>query len=203
MLRDVSIDPELPAAFVTLAEVKAYLDITDAASDTLLTAAIAIACKQIEAYCGTVFAPRTVTERLTLQDEVRSLVLRYSPVISVTSISYDEAVETLGEFRVAKAIGAVRYMEGGLFAAGADWLVVYSAGLATIPEEIKTAAKEIVKALHTARTRDAAISKESATDVGSAEYISPLEGGAIGAGGARVPWHVASLLEPYCLRYST
>jgi hypothetical protein len=203
MFRDVEISPVLPSAFVTLEEAKAYLGIAGAGSDTLITALLLQSAVEIESYCNTVITQRTVTERMALDAEARSLVLRYAPAIALTSLSFDAVAETVGDYRLAKELATVRNIQGSQFSAGADWVAVYTAGFATVPDDIKNAAKEIIKDAYNAASRDATIARESVADVGETEYRAEAESKAIGAGGVQVSHRAASMLAPYVLRYSS
>lgn len=202
MFRDIEITPTLPTAFVTLAEAKAFLDIADAGSDTRLTALLLQSAVEIENYCGTVVTQRTVTERMALDAEARSLVLRYAPAIALTSLSYDGIAETVGDYRLAKELATVRHTEGSQFGAGADWVAVYTAGFATVPDAFKAAALEIIKDAFNASKRDATIKRESVADVGDTEYRAEADSQAIGAGGVKVSHRAATILAPYVLRFS-
>jgi hypothetical protein len=203
MFRDVEMSPVLPSAFVTLAEAKAYLGIAGTGSDDLLTALLLQSAVEIESYCSTVITQRTITERMALDAEARSLVLRYAPAIALTSLSFDAVAETVGDYRLAKELATVRSIQGSQFSAGADWVAVYTAGFATVPDAIKNAAKEIIKDAYNAASRDATIARESVADVGETEYRAEAESKAIGAGGVQVSHRAASMLAPYVLRYSS
>lgn len=202
MFRDVEISPVLPSAFVTLAEAKAYLGIAGDGSDTLLTALLLQSAVEIENYCNAVITQRTVTERIALDAEARSLVLRYAPAISLTSLSFDGVAETVGDYRLAKGLATVRSIAGSQFSAGADWVAVYEAGFATVPDAIKLASKEIIKDAFNAIDRDSSIARESVTDVGETEYRNEADSKAASPGGVQVSHRAASILAPYVLRFS-
>lgn len=200
MLRDVEISPVLPTPFTTLADVKGYLNIAGAGVDALLTSMLAAATLQIEQYCATVISPRTVTERISLDSAQRSLTLNYAPAVALTSVSYDDAAQTIGDFRLAKATGMARRTDGADFACLADWVVVYSAGFAAVPEPIKQATRDLVKFAYDASQRDAAVQSLEIPDVANVTFAAPHM--VAGPSGARLPGLVADMLEPYVLRYT-
>lgn len=203
MLRDIELTPPLPAAWVTLAEAKAHLDIAGTASDDKITAMLAPACATIEAYAGTVIAQRTVVERLALACEMRSIVLRYSPAIAVSAVAYDDTTQTLGDYRLAKATGILRHVDNNEFAAVADWVVTYTAGFATVPDPIKRATLDLLKHMREMSARSETVVRESVPDVGEVDYADAGAALVTGNGGAQVPPSVATALAPYVLRFSS
>lgn len=204
MLRDVTILPEVPAApFASLSEAKAYLGIAGSGSDTLLTSLLTTATATVEAYCNTVIGLRAVEERITLDCAMRSLVLRHAPAVEVTSLEFDGTAQTVADYRLSKSTGMLREINGVEFGPDADWVVEYSAGWSVIPEPIKRATLELVKAGYLASERDGSIAKESVPDVADTEYRAAADNLITGPNGTQVPHNVAAFLEPYTLRHST
>jgi hypothetical protein len=204
-IRDVSITPLVVSvggsnAFTTLADVKSFLGITVSTYDTLLTEMIDTACQNIEAWCGALLAQRTVTETIFPEDQVTNLVLSHAPVISLTSLSVDDVAETIGDYFTGLSTGFVKRKDGGYITDGTKWVVVYSAGLSTIPEALKQATREYVRDLYQTKDRVAGVSQEAITDVGSVTYTDAIDSEA-GAGGGKVPLSVATLLAPYVRRF--
>lgn len=202
MSRDAEISPELPAAWITRAEVKTDLGITGAAQDAKIDALLIPACTLVEAYCGTVVAQRTVTERLQLEDACSALTLRYAPAISLTSLEFDGIAQTVGDFRLAKSTAIVRHTLGTAFGAEGDWVVVYTAGFATVPAPIKQATLDLVRHLLSVSARDETLRRESVADVGETEYADTAVSLVTGANGAKVPPSVANALANYALQFS-
>lgn len=203
MLRDVEISPAVPASpFASVADIKTYLGVSGSGEDALYTALATTATALIEDYCGRIIGQRTVTERVRLDGPQRSIVLQHAPAIEVTSVKYDEVAETLADFRLAKAMATLRYVEGGEFGDGADWLIVYTAGWASIPAAVETACKELVKSLYNSKSRDDSVQRESVTDVGDVTYFPTSVSTMKGPTGVALPTSVALLLEPYVSRFS-
>lgn len=202
--RDVSLDYDQPTianslAFATLADVKTFLNVTGSADDTTLTRMINAACKAIEAWCGMLIAQRTVTETFYPQDPVTNLVLTHAPVISLTSLTIDDAAQTVGDFAVGKASGFLRRKDGAQIG-GDTMIAVYTAGFATAPEAVKQATFEFVKDMYGAKDRVAGVASESLEGVGSVSYTSAMSSEP-GAGGAMLPIAVSAMLGDYARRF--
>lgn len=75
-------------ALLTLSEAKAFLNITDTSEDVWLTALLRASDQIIKSYCGLEFERATYTEFLS-GNFTKELVLRETPVISVTSVHLD------------------------------------------------------------------------------------------------------------------
>lgn len=201
MFRDVQLSPADPSAFVSLADAKGHLNIAGTGEDAFLSAALVTIARQIEAYTGNVITERTVTERVRLYDVGRSLVLRYSPATTLTSVAYDGETLQNADFLLASGVGILRRVDGADFMASADYVVTYTAGYATTPDDVKQAALEFVTAMYAAKGRDDSIKRESVPDVADVTYAGASEMTSA-ANGARIPWRAAAFLDPYCLRYT-
>lgn len=120
---------------VTLAEVKAYCKLlTGTAEDTLLTIFITAARVQCEAYSGISFIPRTVTAIIT--NLCGGIFLPYGPIGAIASVT-DKDGNTLVADETYTVQGItwkqlLTPLQDGL-------IVVYAAGYATIPSELKLA----------------------------------------------------------------
>lgn len=148
-----------PTALVTLAEVKAYLNITNADDDTELLGFIDAATIKIQEITGPVLA-RTVTEYR--DGGTSSLILTQRPVISVTSVTeligstqtvltqnaYGAGTTDYGFTFDSDACTVTRRMgnDAATFADGVGNIkIVYSAGYAAIPAEIGLASKALIQ----------------------------------------------------------
>lgn len=129
----------------TLDNLKLALDLTNDADDTLLEEIILRESKFMESYCGRVFKQDNYTEYHDGEGE-SSLFTEQYPIISVTSI-HDDTLRVFGAgteiassyIIVREDIGLVR-LDGTTFQSGMDNVkVVYSAGYATIPEDLESA----------------------------------------------------------------
>lgn len=202
-IRETEISPINPPAFVTLADVKEYLGISDANSDTKLTALIATASAQIEAYCGTIIAERTVTERIVPEDRLSVLALSHCPISAFTSVTIDDTLQTLSDFRWNRS-GTIRRKDGSLIESLGEIVVVYLAGYAagSYPAEIVQATKDLVKFTFSASGRDYNVKRESLQDVGSVEYVDGAGNMYHGQNGIAVPADVANCLAPHIRRFA-
>lgn len=147
-----------PTSIVTLAEVKTFLNIEDADSDTELLAFIDAATRKITDITGPVL-PTTVTEYRSGGAE--RIILRQRPVVSITSVTEVWGTTSTALTAITFGQGATNYgysfdaatgsivrrvnNEAGTFADGEDNIrIVYVAGYATIPAEIALAAKALI-----------------------------------------------------------
>jgi hypothetical protein len=149
-------------ALITLQEAKDFLNITASTSDSELTAFTEAASSMWLAR-GLPGGPTARTE--TYDGGASRIALRHTPVVSVTSIaeavgniSYPLTEQPLGQggtsaygFTYDPWTGVVVRRTAGaatLFADGIDNVsVVYTAGYATVPEDIKHAIKLLTKHL--------------------------------------------------------
>lgn len=194
--RDNSWSPVDPTAPATLAEAKAFLGITDNSADTLLTRLLAAAPRQIEAWCDApLFGQRTVTETIYFEAQPAMLALSYRSVGGLSSLTLDGTAATLGDFDVLAGAGIVRRKDGGRIG-GLKVVAVYTAGYATIPDELKQGALELVRAGYLATKRDGAVKSESVEGVGSVTYLSEGDFVIAGARGS-LPLAAAGYLDPF------
>jgi len=129
---------------LTLTDAKEHLNISGSAFDAELQAFIDAAEAAIgsDGKCGPL-APVAKTERLS--GGRKGLALRYTPVISLTSVTpangtaYDVTLLDLD-----KRAGVVEWTSGASFAPG-KYDVVYQAGRATVPDDLMMGVKELVR----------------------------------------------------------
>lgn len=200
-VRNLDISPLLPTPWVTLADVKAFIGVADTGSDALLTAMLATAVQQTESYCGAYFSARTVTETMYPEDPLRTLVLGTAPVVTLTSLTFDDgAAENLISYTALLRQGMLKRVDGSALSAR-KMVAVYTVGYSgasdpLLPAPLVQAVKEYVRDLYNTKDRVAGIVSESVTGIGSITY-SASSTAVAGAGGARVPDSVAALLAPY------
>jgi uncharacterized phiE125 gp8 family phage protein len=138
----------------TRAALKLYLGIeaSDTAQDELLDALVAYASERIESHCRRAFASEALTEYLD-GTGASKLVLSRRPVSALTSIheDSDRAFAAATEIDSADLVlhpenGIVERM-GAVFAPGARTLkVVYTAGYATVPDDVALACAKLAAA---------------------------------------------------------
>lgn len=128
---------------VLLAEVKTHLNMSASTSDAEIQDFIDSAEAEVEMKCGPLTSVAK-TERLKSSGGA-FLTLRHTPVVSLTSITpvsgtaYDVAL-----FETDLSAGVVEWRSGAAFAAG-WYVVVYQAGRATVPKDLKLAIMELLR----------------------------------------------------------
>lgn len=133
-------------AVLTLDEVKSHLNITDTVDNDELSEFIGRAEAAIAAKCGPL-EPTTVTARV--RGYGRSLSPKVTPILSITSVTPvgGSALSAAGlHAPESSQHGAttIEYLDGGWF--GSRWYdVEYSAGRATVPDDLKLAALELIR----------------------------------------------------------
>jgi len=168
---------------LTLAQAKTHLNITVTTYDTELQTFIDSAEAVLTKHVGPLEAT-AITERLN--GGVDTLVLRKSPVISLTSVTpYQGTALTLTDLYLDTATGLVTYNSGAAFTAR-FYTVVYSAGRSSLPADLLMADKELVRHLW-ATQRGAGSSRPGST---------PAEAPTPGAGHA-LPYRVQELIAQH------
>lgn len=201
--RDVTLNPIAPAAWLTLADAKAFIGVAGATDDALITALIAAACLSIESYCARPIAERAVSEALWTEEAHGSIVLAIPQVSVLSALTHADEAQTVGDFALLKSAGMIRRNDGSALGAG-KWTFTYTAGFAdgSIPAPIVQATKEYVRDLYNSRGRQVGVESESVPDVGEVSYFETSTYMSAGPNGTRLPSHVAAYLEPYVLRFS-
>lgn len=102
--------------------------------------------REVERHCRRPFVSKAFTEYYDGHSG-RELALRQIPIVSVTTVDrVDEDDTSLNaytstDFLIMSERGVLRFKDGRVFTAGVwNWKVVYSAGYATVPEDVQTAA---------------------------------------------------------------
>lgn len=181
-------------AIVSLADAKAHLDITTTTDDDELRGWIESVTHLVEQFTGTCARGAVVEDHDIQPSGVRALVLRRTPVISVTSataILTGGTSYTAGSLDVDTQMGIMRRLDGGRLYG--PLRVTYTAGRAVIPANITAAAKIILQ--HLWRTQYGA-SRATSTIGGGDDYnvTEPIAGF-----GYAIPNRALQLLEPHRL----
>jgi hypothetical protein len=141
-------------AFVTLEQYKTYAQITSAENDRKLDALIANCEQIIKSYCGIDFTVGNFTEELDLEGQY--LFLSQIPANSITTVKYYDADGTLQtvantEYRLYSGEGMLEVTPDLVALVGDSKFiskqvqVVYAAGYATIPLDVRQATMDLVK----------------------------------------------------------
>ncbi|MEU4502658.1 hypothetical protein [Streptomyces sp. NPDC024089] len=180
-------------ALLTLAEAKAQLNITSTSNDTELQVYVDAVGPVIERFIGPVAERIVVETQDVARDGVQVLVLRTTPVVSLTSVepllasggtSYD-----VGALVLDGDTGIVRRADGG-------WLrgplkVTYTAGRGEVPATVNLAARMLVQHLWQTQNASRGPVLPGGGDYSVSEPVAGL--------GYAVPNRVLELLEPYRL----
>lgn len=162
---------------VALTEVKTHLNLTVTTHDAEVQSFIDSA----EAAIGERVGPlASATRTVRVRGESRTLVLPVAPAVSLTSVTPADSSTalTLSDLYLDAAAGLVRYESGATFGAR-HYDVVYEAGRATCPADLKLAVKELVRHLWTTQRGVAArpFSRESegpSNTLPGAAYVFPF-----------------------------
>lgn len=127
---------------LTLADARAHLNISGAEHDVELQAFIDAAEDAIAAKCGPLTSVAR-TERV--RGGGRGLVLRETPVVSLTSVTpVDGTAYDLDLLDLDGSAGVIELGSGAAFPRG-RYDVVYQAGRASVPKDLLMGVKELVR----------------------------------------------------------
>lgn len=161
---------------VALAEVKTHLNLTVSTHDAEVQSFIDAAEAAIGERVGPLVSTTTTAR---VRGDSRSLVLPLAPAVSLTSVTpADSTALTLSDLYLDGAAAIVRYESGGMFSAR-HYDVVYEAGRATCPADLKLAVKELVRHLWTTQrgptARPGSRESEAASNtLPGAAYVFPF-----------------------------
>jgi len=179
---DVRDPADLPV--VGLSDAKAHLNITATTHDAELRRVLDVATDLCENYAGRALRRRTFTE--THDGGSPTLLLRWTPVISVTTVTDDGTAVT--DYLLEPESGVLWRDDDGLLTwAGSrrGVTVAYVAGYASPPADVQQAVLETLRHLWT-------------TQRGTMSGRNPLAGDEYANGtGWSLPRRVTELLEPY------
>jgi uncharacterized phiE125 gp8 family phage protein len=138
---------------VLLSEVKNWCRITGTSEDAILTGLITATTVRLESYTNRVFSTRTYKGYFSglscsRYEKGPVITLRRSPLISVTSVSVGGEVidPTTYEIRQTSGFSRIVFHEIPIHERDEPYPieVVFTAGYATVPEDIKIAIKQYV-----------------------------------------------------------
>lgn len=153
--------------YVTLAEAAAWLGLENGDQDNDLRVAIAAASAVITTHCNADLGLLEASEVLFgLGTEL--VFPKRGPLVSVASC-LDENGRSV-PVRISRE--AIKRTDGGMFYRGDEFTLTYTAGLATIPEDVKLAAKITVAGLMTAAAYDPNLANESLGGVIAGSYAN-------------------------------
>lgn len=185
---------------LTLAELRAAAGVEDNSKDVALTALGNRISASITAACNVRAAgvtpptlrQETLSEAFRITGDPEGLILARRPVVAVTSITeLDASLDPDYDFEVDAVSGMVYRLSSDdrrCWPCG-KIVVVYSAGWATVPEDLKFAASKFVQAVIQQGDRDPLLKSKTTEGVSSFEWwVDPTKD-------SIVPGEVMDLLE--------
>lgn len=140
-------------AITTVALVKSFLHKTDATDDTLLGSIVDWVIGWVEnTFCNRTFDSTVYTAQKYDGDGSRSLILRQYPIISIAQIDIDgSTLDSTAYYDptnyadgIYADLGIVKRVDYGIWIKGFQHIeVTYTAGYATIPEDLELCATKI------------------------------------------------------------
>jgi hypothetical protein len=194
--------PATDLSLLTIAELRAAVGATDGSQDAELaivgrrvSTAIARQCNIVD---DGVNPPTLLQETCTeifRWDGCGPLSLARRPVTSITSVTIDGVVSDAADYEI---VG--RYLYALTDDEVTDWqsgkiTVVYVAGYATAPDDLKMAATKLVTATNAESTRDPSVKREEIPGVMEVEYwVAP-------SGDSFLTQEISDLLSLYVERF--
>jgi hypothetical protein len=176
------------ADLVSLAEVKAVLQITDTANDAALNFAISAASNAALRFMGWDPRLRTVTEYFDGNNR-NFLALNQTPIRNISSLVVDATCQPLDPSQFYWDDYSVYLTCGAFWRASKNVQVTYTGGYDPLPAEIGLAVIQITTAMWTGIQADQNATGESYAGVMSQQFW--------GSGPGSIPPQAKSLLMPY------
>jgi uncharacterized phiE125 gp8 family phage protein len=178
-LVDTSVVTLSPYALTTVVKVKRLLHLAASTDDDLLTELINAATFKIEKHCNRQFLARAYTER-TNGYGTKKLVTKHYPITELTAIyavsgaGSEEETELIDSttYRYDANTGIIRLIADvwtqaweTAFASGfLNFEIQYTAGYATIPDDLDMVCREVVRDAYNLSKRDPTLKSESLGD---------------------------------------
>jgi len=193
--------PASDLSLLTVEELRAAVGVTDTSQDTVLTTLGLRLSASIARQCGVasdgVRSPTLLSE--TCSEVFRpsriagSLVLARRPVTEITSIDENGTTLAASDYEISRGSGLLMRLSGDR---AASWpcgkiTVVYKAGFAAAPDDLKLAASKLATALYSETARDPNLKRIDIPDVEMREYwVAPSDDPLLSA-------EISDLLAPY------
>jgi hypothetical protein len=170
---------------LNLSEAKSHLNITTTINDGELQQHIDAAEAAIVEKCGPLTSV-AVTERV--RGGGTGLVLRETPVVSLTSVTpVNGTAYDLDDLDLDTSAGVIEWGSGARFQSG-RYDVVYQAGRASVPNDLLSAIKELVR--HSWQT-------QRGPGRGAVTTVSDASSNTIPGAGYAWPFRVTELIAPH------
>lgn len=140
-------------ALTTVANVKQYLGISGSSEDALLSRLVDWATDLIHSYCGRIF-PEAGYDEYYDGDGTDGLLANQYPISTVTTLEVNGLQKDASAYTLYEQLGLLR-LKSGVFPRGKKNIrLQYTAGYATIPNDLEQAAIELVAMKYYDRGRD-------------------------------------------------
>lgn len=173
----------------------------ESVSDDTLLRWLSVASDRVANYCNRVFLQETVTETFNLRlcDRPQALLLRRTPVQSITSVTVDDADLDAVGFECDNPPGLLRRLQSSKRSpwSGGRIVVVYDGGYPTVddlPPSLTEAALSLVRMRWSATKRDPMLRSLEIPGVSTETWWVGTPGSGDDPG---IPPEVASLLSRY------
>lgn len=186
------VTPASSRNLTTLASVLQYLGLESGEDDALLSSLIVAASRMIERMTGRIFAKQGYLEKLPPTDN-KILVVTHTPIVSISSVSYNDAEISSDEYSIYSAEVGMLYRDAswgspeavraGIQPFPTDaveklWSIQYVAGYVLpgdpdrdLPEDIELACLMLVRDLYYSRRKVSSVQSEKIGDY-SVTYAS-------------------------------
>lgn len=188
-------------SLLTVGELRAAVGVTDNSQDDALTALGARLSASIAKQCGVAsdgvnpatLLSETCTEVFRPTRFQQDLVLSRRPVTSITSVTENGTALDAAGHEIRKGSGILTRLSGDQFSCFpcGKITVVYAAGYATAPDDLKLAASKLAAALYSETARDPNLKRVDVVDVEEREYwVGPKDDPLLSE-------EISDLLAPY------
>jgi hypothetical protein len=139
-------------SLTTLADCKVYLGITDSSKDALIEIFRKAVEQSVINFCDTDFTTRTIVDEKhdSIQSDV--IVPKYFPILSVQKVAIGELEYQLDQYYFDQSGIMVKAIIGET--SRGEILVSYTAGYASVPDDVKLAVYQAVKAEYQRKGRN-------------------------------------------------
>lgn len=195
------VTPAADRTLLTIQELRAAVGVTDASQDADLTTKGNSVAAIITAACNVAVSGATPP---TLRSEVvretfrtrcgpGSIMLARRPITAIASVTEDGVALTADQYELDDAAGFLDRIQDTYPSAWRGTVVVqYTAGWATVPEDLKEAARKLVRMQRSEGSRDPLAKRIEVPDVQTIDYWVGSVSGSSG-----LPSDVMDLLRPY------
>ena len=149
----------------TVAKVKEYLGVTATSEDALISRLVDWATDLIHSYCGRIFSEAAYDEYYD-GDGTEGLLVNQYPISAVSSVEVNGTSRDASSYALYGQLGLLRLKSAAFPRGKKNVRVQYTAGYATIPNDLEQAAIELValKCYDRGRNRLGLASKGGASD---------------------------------------